>query len=134
VKRNGLTLREQRFVLARLAHRDVMGAAKAAGISTRTARRYADRPHVREAMRSAMRDALHDAVGELARGVVAAAQLLTDTVAGNVTPSATRVASARAVLQATNALLDQADLEATLERLEAAKRADELARRNGGLQ
>jgi hypothetical protein len=120
--------REEKAVVAALAHRDAQDAARALGIQPRSFRKILIRPHVRAALQAAMRDALRDSVAELARGVVAAARYLNDTVTGAVPTSATRVAAARAVLSDANALIAQDEIEARLEQLEARRRSEDAAR------
>ena len=99
----------------------VEDAAKEAGISARTGRRWRRRPEIQVELRAFARAAVGQAMATLASGATRAAVSLTEIAAGTRNAVAPQVATARAVLEfavqtvEVQELMDRvADLEARL--------------------
>lgn len=118
-----MTKKDVAFVEALLTTGTLAAAARAAGVSERTARRMRQRPEMAAALAAARRDLLGGTVTRLVRtSRTAAAALARNCRCG--TP-AVEVAAARAVLDLVVRVVEQADLEARVAALEAAAAGDE---------
>jgi phage terminase small subunit len=113
-----LTAKQRKFVSAMMTARTVGEAAKVAGISERTARRYLRN----EAVRAALSQALDDALGSVTRQVVQkmtrALGTLEQVHADKLQPASARVSAARAILEAGPKLREAVDLAERVTRLE----------------
>jgi len=87
-------------------------------ISARHVRRLLAQERVRAALDRAARDGLAEASNLLGRGAVQAARALVRMAGGELPPSASRVAAARAVLEGGSRLVDLMDLERRIVELE----------------
>ena len=117
-----LSARKRRFVTAMLTAGTILDAAKAAGVSERTAHRYLDDPDVKRALSVALDDLLADVtrqvVGEMAGAVRTLAAI---HEAGDVAAAA-RVSAARAILGSGVTLREALDLTARVAALEVLER------------
>jgi len=93
-------------------------AARVAGISERTARRWRQRPEILAATRARVNDSLATARAILAQGSATAARQLVE-LCENAEPDAARVAACRSVLEAASDGCQIEDLAAALSELEA---------------
>jgi len=119
---DNLSARKRRFVTAMLTAGTILDAAKAAGVSERTAHRYLDDPDVKRALSVALDDLLADVtrqvVGEMAGAVRTLAAI---HEAGDVAAAA-RVSAARAILGSGVTLREALDLTARVAALEVLER------------
>jgi len=116
-----LTARQAAFVTAFLGNPTVEAAARAAGVSIRTARRWVQLQAIRAALLEAQRQALALASRQAVRAMGAALATLEAIHSDAENTPAARVAAARAILDAGPRLLDLTDLEARLTALEQGK-------------
>jgi hypothetical protein len=122
-----LSPKESRFVDALAAGETSCQAAKLAGISARTGRRWRQQFEIQSALRSRLNDSLGAARAILACGAARAATALVSMADGSEPAEAPRVAAARAVCDGAVKLCEVAELEARLAALE-----QQLTATNGG--
>ena len=120
-----LTPRKATFALALLSERDTLAAAQRAGVSERTARRWARDPDVQAALAQAEGAALQQAVRDLVRLAGVAVQTLNDAMTDGDATTAARVRAADVVLARLLQLRDLVDTERRLQALEEAQRERE---------
>ena len=113
-----LSARKQRFVVALFAEPTILDAAKAAGVSERTAHRYVRDPDVKRALS----EALDNLLGDVTRQTVAAMGAAVRTLAalhqaGDIPPGA-RVSAARAILGSGLTMREAVDLAQRVTELE----------------
>jgi thioredoxin-like negative regulator of GroEL len=116
-----LSPREVRFVDALATGESGCQAAKLAGISDRTGRRWRQRHEIQAAIRSRLNDSLGSARAILAQGSARAARSLVDMSDGESDATSPKVAASRAVIEQATALTSIEDLESRLAELEAAQ-------------
>jgi hypothetical protein len=119
-----------RAVRALLLHPAGEAAAKAAGTSLRTLRRYTARPHVRAALAREALIKLRATTTALARHAEGAADALGRMAVGEMTPNSARVRACAAVISAAVRAIELEELAARVEELEKSA----VTRREGGLQ
>jgi hypothetical protein len=129
-----LTPREALVVKALLAHQLGEAAAKVAGVSLRTLRRYTARPHVREALRRGALDRMRATTAGLARHCEAAADALGQMAAGTLPATVARTRAAIAVVELAIRAVEAEDRRkpagiATIEVIETDTAVDEKLRR-----
>jgi len=96
-------------------------AARVAGISERTGRRWRQRPEILAATRARVNDSLATARAILAQGSATAARQLVE-LCESAEPDAARVSAARSVLEAATDACELEDFAARLAEVEAARR------------
>lgn len=118
--RNGqeLTALKQRFVSALLVHNTIADAAAALGISERTAHRYMKDAAVRAALFSAQQELLRAAAQRALSEVTRALEVLAEIACSPAVPPPSRVAAAKAILDAATRLYDVASLSERVQALE----------------
>jgi hypothetical protein len=114
-----LSPREVRFCEALAAGEPPCHAAELAGVTTRTGRRWRQRPEIQAAVRSRLNDSLGSARAILAQGSARAARSLVDMSDGESDATSPKVAASRAVIESATNLTAVQELEARLAELEA---------------
>lgn len=114
-----LSPREVRFVDALAAGEVSCQAAKLAGVSDRTGRRWRQRPEIQTAVRARLNDSLGAARAILAQGSARAARSLVDMSDDESIATSPKVAASRAVIEQANALTSVEELQAELEAIKA---------------
>jgi hypothetical protein len=114
-----LSPKETRFVDALAAGETSCQAAKQAGITDRTGRRWRQRPEIQSAVRSRLNDSLGAARAILACGAARAATGLVSMSDGSEEASAPRVSAARAVVEGATRLVEIEEIESRLAEVEA---------------
>ena len=113
-----LTYRKQRFVSALLTHHTLAAAAAAAGVSERTAFRYVKDAAVRRALFEAQQELLRTAAQRALSEVTRALEVLAEIACSPAAPPPSRVAAAKAILEAATRLYDVASLSERVRLLE----------------
>jgi phage terminase small subunit len=114
-----LTAPEMLFVETLAAGESLADAAKAAGVSYRTARRWKGRPEIASAIRERTTEALALGRAVLASGMARAARGLVAMADGTAPAESPRVSACRAVVEGAVSLAEMEELEARLSELEA---------------
>jgi hypothetical protein len=109
----------EQLIAALLAQPTIEAAAKSAGISVATARRWMNAPSFREQYREARREAMRQTTGRLQAAALEAVDALCKVQRGGESESA-RVSAARTILEQA---LKAADLEDVQQRLDALEQA-----------
>jgi len=115
---DSLSARKRRFVAALLAEPTILDAAKAAGVSERTAHRYIRDPDVKRALSAALDDVLSDVTRQVVGEMGAAVHTLAAVHSDGTMPPAARVSAARAILTGGPALREAFDLAERVSQLE----------------
>jgi hypothetical protein len=113
-----LSPKEIRFCDALAAGETSCQAAKLAGITDRTGRRWRQRPEIQAAVRARLNDSLGAARAILACGAARAATGLVSMSDGSEEASAPRVSAARAVVEGATRLVEIEEIESRLAALE----------------
>jgi hypothetical protein len=113
---DGLSPEKTRFVEAIVEGQSVADAAKVAGRSPRTGRRWKTEPEVAGAIRARLSEAMAQARAVLAAGSVRAARSLVSMADGSAEPA--RVSAAKAVIESASRLCEIQELEERLAELE----------------
>ena len=121
-----LSARETRFADALASGSSLGDAAKAVGLSPRSARRWRKKSEIAEAVRTRLAENVSMARAILSAGASKAAIGLVEMSSGEAKPDSARVSAARSVLEATMKL---GELEDVIERL--AKLEEQLANQPG---
>jgi hypothetical protein len=100
VTKTALSARKARFAAALLATNTVADAARAAGISERTAFTYLEDPDVQSAVGRGLDDTLSDATLHVTAAVTKALAVLESILDDTSAPPSCRVAAARLILDA----------------------------------
>jgi hypothetical protein len=119
-KTSHLQGREARAVTALLAAPTIVEAARQAGVSGRTLRRWLDRPDFQAKVRQAETEAIGQAARLLACRSANAVEVLHEIQNDPTVPPAARVRAAMAILELVMRLREVALIEARLEALERA--------------
>ena len=114
-----LSPREVRFVDALAAGEVSCQAAKLAGISDRTGRRWRLRPEIQVATRGRLNDSLGAARAILAQGSARAARSLVDMSDDESIATSPKVAASRCVIEQATALTSIEEIQTRLAELEA---------------
>jgi phage terminase small subunit len=114
-----LSPKEIRFCDALAAGETSCQAAKLAGITDRTGRRWRQRPEIQTAVRARLNDSLGAARAILACGAARAATGLVSMSDGSEEASAPRVSAARAVVEGATRLVEIEEIESRLAEVEA---------------
>ena len=114
-----LSPKEIRFCDALAAGETSCQAAKLAGITDRTGRRWRQRPEIQAAVRARLNDSLGAARAILACGAARACSALVTMADGSEPAESARVSACRAVTEGAVKLCEVAELEARLAALEA---------------
>jgi hypothetical protein len=114
-----LTARETVYVEALAEGGTQNHAATVAGVSVRTARRWAHRPEIVAAVRARLSASLAQARAVLASGAARASTALVKMAAGEEEADAARVSACRAVTEGALKMVEISELEARLAELEA---------------
>lgn len=117
-KRTNLSPRQARFVSALLSSPTIEAAAAAAGISSRTGRRYLRDPNVRRAISAAVDEAMGRATHLAVQAMVNALMTLEEIHTDRKAPVGPRVSAARAVLEIAPKLREALDLADRVSALE----------------
>lgn len=116
-----LTLKQERLIAALLQGSTIIDAAKAAGISERTAHTYLDLPHVQMAWRAARVKAYDHAVAKLQAGCTHAVNVLLKNLLNDTGASAgiraVQIRSAELILNYAQHAAEIADLQQQIDEL-----------------
>jgi phage terminase small subunit len=118
VTKNELSPRQRRFVAAMLTARTVREAAESVGVSERTGLKYLADPKVKAALSAALDGALGDATRATVGAMREAVATLEAIHGDEAQPAGSRVAAARAILEAGPRLREALDLAARVADLE----------------
>jgi hypothetical protein len=114
-----LSVPEMRFIDSLGCGASLAEAAKAAGISERSARRWKRKPQIASEIRARMSEACAIAKAILARGAERAATAAVGVADGTIEASPTRLGAIRLVLENTLGRMELEALEEKLSQLEA---------------
>ena len=112
--------KKEQAIAALLAHRNVEEAAKAAGISVATLKRWMQVPEFKAAYLQARREVVFQTNARMQQNSGAAAAVLFKLMADPTTPASVRARTAQCVLECANKSLDLEDMEVRLAALERA--------------
>ena len=109
---NGNQKGQNAFILSIASGQPIKEAAKAAGISERTAHRRLDDPDTKSSVKEARCAMLQDAVSRLAAGATAAAETLLELTKAK--SEQVRLAAARSILELSHRLKEATEFESRL--------------------
>jgi hypothetical protein len=110
--------KKEQAIAALLSHRNVEEAAKAAGISAATLKRWMRLPEFKAAYLAARREAVLQTNARLQQNSGAAASVLLKLMADPATPPSIRARTAQCILECANRSLELEDIEVRIARLE----------------
>jgi hypothetical protein len=110
--------KKEQAIAALLSHRNVEEAAKAAGISAATLKRWMQLPEFKAAYLEARREVVFQTNARMQQNSGAAAAVLFKLMADPATPPSVRARTAQCILECANQSLELEDLEVRLARLE----------------
>jgi len=119
---DNLSARKRRFVAALLTEPTILDAARACGLSERTAHRYVRDPAVKAALSAALDDVLAGVTRQTVAAMGAAVRTLAAIHEAGDMPPAARVSAARSLLVGGPALREAFDLGARVAALEGLER------------
>jgi hypothetical protein len=110
--------KKEQAVTALLGHRNLEEAAKAAGISHATLKRWLRLPEFKAAFLQARREVVLQANARLQQNSGAAVSVLLRVIADPATPASTKARTALGMVEQANRSLETEDIEVRLARLE----------------
>jgi hypothetical protein len=110
--------KKEQAIVALLSHRTMDEAAKAAGISAGTLKRWTQLLEFKAAYLQARREAVSQANARIQQNAGAAASVLSKLMADPATPASIRARVSQCILEHANKSLELEDLEVRLQRLE----------------
>lgn len=119
-KVTNLTQKQHRALVALLTNPTKEAAAKAAGIESKTLRRYLANPEFREEYQKAFRSMVEDAARQAQQAIAPALSTLREIVEDTDEPAQARIQAARSTLEYALRLTEQLDMMGRIENLERA--------------
>jgi hypothetical protein len=110
--------RKEQAIASLLTNRSMEDAAKAAGISSTTLKRWLQLPEFKAAYLEARREVVRQANARIQQCSGAAASVLVRLMADPATPASVRARTALAILECANQSLELEDIEGRIARLE----------------
>jgi hypothetical protein len=110
--------RKEQAIASLLTSRSMEDAAKAAGISSTTLKRWLQLPEFKAAYLEARREVVRQANARIQQCSGAAASVLVRLMADPATPASVRARTALAILECANQSLELEDIEGRIARLE----------------
>jgi phage terminase small subunit len=105
------TPKQDAFIQAMLAGKSIVDAAKASGISIRTAHRWLSLPHIQEAQKRAKQQIFDKAISQLMLDVEKARSTLTSIMDDTSAPCGARVRAAQILLEQSISIHKMGELE-----------------------
>jgi hypothetical protein len=115
--------KQEQAIAALLSHRNVEEAARAAGISVATLKRWMQLPEFKSAYLKARREVVLQTNARMQQNSGAAASVLFKLMADPTTPASVRARTAQCVLECANKSLGLEDMEVRITALERAAEA-----------
>jgi len=112
-------------IAALIGHRTLEEAAKAAGISVATLKRWMKLAEFKAAYQQARKEVVNQANARIQQSAAAAAAVLSKLMADSTTPASVRTRAAVCILERANRSVEMEDLEVRLQRLEIAQKREE---------
>ena len=112
--------KQEQAIAALLSHRNVEEAAKAAGISVATLKRWMQLPEFKAAYLQARREVVLQTNARIQQNSGVAASVLFKLMADPTTPASVRARTAQCILECANKSVELEDMEVRLAALEAA--------------
>lgn len=111
--------KQEAFITVFLSTKSIMEAAKKAGVSDRTARRWLQEPAMQEALRTARTDIYQQSLQDLKKATQFAVALLVACLQENEASMSVRVRAAETILRHAIEIHSLQELEARIAELEA---------------